>query len=340
MQSGNGGGAAGAATAAPGAGGAEFEMIRIAQLQSPKGTTTARLGVFGCCPEAQGGCTVTFTNFSIKTGLEFEHNADGNMSEEDPATRAAAAPATANPDGGNAGDGSAGSGGNVGDQQQQQQHATRFFLVRHGTTEWNKKGLWQGEIDTPLAPEGEAEARKQGALFCEEERLAFTHAVCSDLKRAHRTAEILAAPHKITPVPAAELRECSLGIFEGMQKDEIHGPKYADIFARLGGLAHQDRINASYFEGLETPAAMSARVEALLRRLAREAGNAEKATILCVTHSTILESVLATLFGKWFVGIDMRRLAWLECRLAVGGAGDIELVRMDGVECKNTISSK
>ena len=125
-------------------------------------------------------------------------------------------------------------------------------------------------------------------------------------------------------------------------------PEFADIFEQLASLDHEARINASYFDGLESPATMSARVETLLRRLAAEAeagagagaGAGAAPTILCVTHSTIIESVLASLYGKWFDGIDMRRLAWLECRLAAGGAGGIELVRMDGIECKNTISSK
>lgn len=190
-----------------------FEMIRIAQLHLPAGTPPAavQLGVFGCCPEAQEGCTVTFTNFSIKHGIDFEHNADGNMPvlPSSPTSSPSSAEAEV--------------GAAVQQRADQPVGGTRFFIVRHGTTEWNKKGLWQGEIDTPLAPEGEAEAQKQSERFIEEEGVSFTHVVCSDLKRAHRTAEILAAPHKITPAPAPELRECSLGKFEGMHKDDIHG---------------------------------------------------------------------------------------------------------------------
>ena len=74
--------------------------------------------------------------------------------------------------------------------------------------------------------------------------------MCSDLKRAHETAEIICAPLGLVPEPTAALRECSLGVFEGMHKDEIHGPKFSSIFARLSGLSHDARLDASYFVGV------------------------------------------------------------------------------------------
>jgi len=58
--------------------GGSFEMARIAQLHGAEGQEV-QLGVFGCCPEAQDGCQVAFTKFSISKGMAFEHNADGNL---------------------------------------------------------------------------------------------------------------------------------------------------------------------------------------------------------------------------------------------------------------------
>ena len=57
-----------------------FQMARIAQLHC--NAQEVQFGVFGCCPEAQEGCTIKFTNFSISKGIEFEHNADGNLVAE------------------------------------------------------------------------------------------------------------------------------------------------------------------------------------------------------------------------------------------------------------------
>ena len=69
------------------------------------------------------------------------------------------------------------------------------YLCRHGTTEWNKLGKWQGEIDTPLAAEGIAQAEAQAAAFVES-GIRFGSCVCSDLKRASFTAEILCVPRR------------------------------------------------------------------------------------------------------------------------------------------------
>ena len=63
----------------------EFEMARIAQLHGSAASARqeVEVGVFGCCPEAQDGCQIKFTNFSISRGIAFKHNADGNIVKEE-----------------------------------------------------------------------------------------------------------------------------------------------------------------------------------------------------------------------------------------------------------------
>ena len=75
-----------------------------------------------------------------------------------------------------------------------------------------------GHLDVPLSPTGEAEAVALGR------RLAGTKlaaAYCSDLARTRRTAEILASPHGLEAVPLPELREFSMGRWEGLTAAEI-----------------------------------------------------------------------------------------------------------------------
>ena len=44
---------------------------------------------------------------------------------------------------------------------------TRIYLVRHGTTEWNKEEIFRGRVDCKLNETGLAEARALEAYFRE-----------------------------------------------------------------------------------------------------------------------------------------------------------------------------
>jgi glucosyl-3-phosphoglycerate phosphatase len=67
----------------------------------------------------------------------------------------------------------------------------RVLIVRHGESEWNREGRWQGWEDIALTAAGEAQARARGAeLYTAGHRFAAIYT--SDLVRAARTAELLA----------------------------------------------------------------------------------------------------------------------------------------------------
>ena len=187
-------------------------------------------------------------------------------------------------------------------------------IVRHGSTEWNKIGKWQGTQDTILAPEGKAQAEEQASAFIRD-GFSFETCVSSDLMRAYSTAKILAAPHSIEVHPDGRLRECSLGEFEGMLKIDIYGPKYKELFARLSAMPPEERVNASYFEGLETPSDIARRVmECIEAVCTNKCESGALGSVLLVTHSTVIEAFLAVHFGKYFEGIKMRNLGWLQVR--------------------------
>jgi len=75
-----------------------------------------------------------------------------------------------------------------------------------------------GHLDVPLSPMGEGEAVALGRRLASA-KLAAVYS--SDLARTRRTAEILAAPHGLEVVPLPELREFSMGRWEGLTADEI-----------------------------------------------------------------------------------------------------------------------
>lgn len=104
------------------------------------------------------------------------------------------------------------------------------LVVRHGESEWNASGRWQGWLDIPLTRRGEAQARARGdALRDAGERFAAIY--CSDLGRARRTAELVAATLG-GPEPIADpgFRERHGGVFQGRDRAELEAD-YGDVLA-------------------------------------------------------------------------------------------------------------
>ncbi len=86
-----------------------------------------------------------------------------------------------------------------------------IFVIRHGQTELNKKGLINGYLDNPLALEGIEQARNAALTLPKN----IKHIYSSSLARARQTAEIL---NEVLDVPLTlhdELKEVNFGILEG-----------------------------------------------------------------------------------------------------------------------------
>ena len=143
-----------------------------------------------------------------------------------------------------------------------------ILLARHGETDWNLAGRWQGWADPPLNDTGRAQARE----LAEQLRpIPFDAAYSSDLRRAHETAEIVAAPHAVPVVVDAELREIDVGSWSGLTRAEIR-ERFPDG-ARPDGETHEEH---------------GARTRAAVLRLARE--NAGR-RILIVAHGGTIRSI-------------------------------------------------
>lgn len=99
--------------------------------------------------------------------------------------------------------------------------ATHVLALRHGQSEWNALGRWQGQADTSLTPKGEDQARLAAEALAAEAH-AFDAIWASDLQRARRTAEIAAGVLGVGDVHLdARLRETHAGEWQGLTRDEI-----------------------------------------------------------------------------------------------------------------------
>ncbi len=105
---------------------------------------------------------------------------------------------------------------------------TTILLARHGETDWNRENRFQGHANPPLNETGRAQAAELAAALAAEPLAAV---YSSPLRRAFETAQILAAPHGLKPVPVDALREVDVGSWEGLTRAEIE-ERFPEQFAR------------------------------------------------------------------------------------------------------------
>ena len=92
-------------------------------------------------------------------------------------------------------------------------NSTILYLIRHGTTIYNKKGIFQGSMDVPLGKQGLFQA---DCLAERMKNIPMDAVYSSPLKRAYKTAQKLADAHGGLPIYINEdLSELNCGLMEG-----------------------------------------------------------------------------------------------------------------------------
>ncbi len=176
---------------------------------------------------------------------------------------------------------------------------TRFLLVRHGQSEWNAQGRWQGQADPHLSDHGREEARLAVSALRDFKGLIFS----SPLLRARETAEIISSEIGDGSVLIEpDLREIDVGEFSGLTNDEIE-QRLPDAWRTLR------EGNLAAFPGGESREHFLGRVRSSLERMAAHHPGAE---ILAVAHGGAIAAVerdlgvhpghgVGNLVGRWFV---------------------------------------
>ncbi|HEY6325706.1 MAG TPA: histidine phosphatase family protein [Candidatus Cybelea sp.] len=155
-------------------------------------------------------------------------------------------------------------------------------LIRHGPTEWNESGRFQGSTDLPLSDRGRAHARAVArALVGDGVRRVYS----SDLQRARETAQAIADANGVARVEDARLREFDFGRWEGLTWDEI--------VAQDPELARRPRSAARYYRpaGGESFESVRRRVRAFLDDLIAKG----ESPVAVVTHAGALHAFCAEL---------------------------------------------
>lgn len=95
---------------------------------------------------------------------------------------------------------------------------TTIVLIRHGQTDWNLSGRWQGHTDIALNDTGRSQA---SALARRLASWPIAAIYSSDLRRAHQTASVLAHELGLSLELDAAWRERYGGDFQGMTFEEL-----------------------------------------------------------------------------------------------------------------------
>ena len=167
-----------------------------------------------------------------------------------------------------------------------------FFLIRHGETDWNMQGRWQGHTDIALNTIGRAQAQRLAERLRDEDT-RFDAIYSSDLKRAWETASILGTALDLVPQPLPALREIDVGGWSGLTHAEVRardpdlverlesgedmrrggtGERFADLYRRVVEAA--ERLAAERRDGRLMVVTHGGPVRALLLHAARDKADA------------------------------------------------------------------
>lgn len=148
----------------------------------------------------------------------------------------------------------------------------RILLVRHGQSEWNAVGRWQGWADPPLSDLGRQQSRLAGKGLQGIDVVAS-----SDLRRAIDTATLMAEPLGLPgPSVEARLRERDVGDWTGLTRAEIDR-RWPEALAAMTDPP-----------GGESVTTLQARVGAAVTHLAQTYPDS---VVLAVTHGGVIRGL-------------------------------------------------
>jgi probable phosphoglycerate mutase len=163
----------------------------------------------------------------------------------------------------------------------------RLLLVRHGETDWNRQGRFQGQIDIPLNGNGLSQATAAREFLA---KVPIDRAYTSAMARPRQTAEVILRAHPGVPLTSTTgLLEIGHGLWEGRLESEI-----AEGWPQL--LADWKRAPETVqMPGGETIHDVWQRSLSTWDRIA--AGLDERETALVVAHDAVNKAILCALLG-------------------------------------------
>ena len=151
----------------------------------------------------------------------------------------------------------------------------KIFVMRHGQTVWNARGITQGISQNRLSGEGKIQAEKS-AEFLKDKKIDYI--VCSPLMRTVQTANIMNKFHNAKVVKNEKIIEVNQGIFTGR------------IFKTLTEEERFIKSQRSKLAGMESIEEVLFRVHNFIEELKN---NYAEKSVLVVTHNIVAGAIEA-----------------------------------------------
>ncbi|WP_116113103.1 histidine phosphatase family protein [Austwickia chelonae] len=182
----------------------------------------------------------------------------------------------------------------------------RLVILRHGQTDFNEQGIWQGHLDTELNKRGISQADSAATALSLQ---GFDHILSSDLARAKRTAQIVAKACGLEVTCDSRLREIHVGSWQGLDSVGVESV-FPGVQARLA--AGEDLARGGDGERVGD---VVLRARAAADDLLSVLRHGESA--LVVTHGVCARALVADLCGMdqrtaWMSFGGLANCAWAE----------------------------
>lgn len=180
----------------------------------------------------------------------------------------------------------------------------RIWLIRHGETEHNLRGVFQGQLDTVLTEHGQEQARLTARAL---DQIEFDGIFSSDLQRAYQTAEALAEGRDVEVRPDARLRELHYGVLQGIAYSD-----FRDVLREHGvddwgpGVFSDRGVAPPQGESLDD---LIRRIDDFMSDILADAH--DRSDVAIVTHGGTIRTIMTDLLGM--PAVDRGKLALANC---------------------------
>lgn len=197
------------------------------------------------------------------------------------------------------------------------------YIVRHGETDWNVLGQWQGNTDIPLNENG---LRDAYTLKEKLSHISFDLCFSSHLQRASKTASILVEGKEIDVTLVRDFQEMGFGPLEGKRKEDFPLETQESLKKVYFNKTKDDYFHYQFHPEVNPPIFIFEKVQSAFQQILSQHQNKK---ILIVSHAGILRLFLNYFDYQQYQSWDIKNCSYLKI---AANSEDMQLVELSGID--------